>query len=313
MTALPSIRTRAARQRPLRLVAVVAAVLAVTVGLTGCASTPTGGAPLKATNTGTSAQLGLEYWTDGTNHLLLDACLPAGHFGKRPAVVLVHSGGLKPGLRNDPTQRDLCTALSKWGFATFSIDYRPTGVNPYPAQVTDLTNAITWLRSPKQVRKFGIDSTRFALLGSTIGGNIALEQGMSGSGAQTTGTRVKAVISISGMSVLTAQAETLGKNPGSAAQLAKSYLGCTNLAPTVCKTAQAASATSAVDGTDPATLLINGADELTPVAQAQAMQHALQAKKVPEQLVVVPGALHGLALLQPAVRRTLHQFLNKYL
>ena len=161
--------------------------------------------------------------------------------------------------------------------------------------------------------KFGIDPKRFAILGSTIGGNIALEQAMAGSGAQDAGTRVKAVISISGMSVLTNQAETLGKSTGTAVQLAKAYLGCTNLAPAQCKNAQAASATSAVDRTDPATMLINGTQEITPPQQAQTMQHALEAVKVPVQLVLVPGPLHGLALLQPAVRRTLHQFLTKYL
>jgi acetyl esterase len=313
MTAPPSIRTRAARGRPLRLVAVVAAVIAAAVGLSACSSTPAAVTTLKPSGSTLSVQSGFEYWTDGNSHLLLDACLPAGHYGKRPVVVLVHSGGLKPGLRNDPAQRALCTSLAKWDIAAFSIDYRPTGAYPYPAQVTDLTNAIAWLRKAKQVRKFGIDTKRFAVLGSTIGGNIALEQGMSGSGAKDVGTRVKAVVSISGMSVLTNQAETLGKNTGTAVQLAKSYLACTNLAPALCKTAQAASAASAVDGTDPATLLINGADEITPLAQAQTMQRALEAKKVPVQLVVSPGALRGLALLSPAVRRNLHQFLDKYL
>ena len=313
MTALPPTRIRRRRSR-LRLPALVAVLTAGALALAGCAGNPAAVQTLKASsNSSLNVQSGLEYWTDGTNHLLLDACLPAGHFGKRASVILLHSGGLKPGLRNDPTQRALCTSIAKWGIAAFSIDYRPSGAYPYPAQVTDLDNAITWLRKSKQVRKFGLDPKRFALLGSTVGGNIALEGGMQGSGAQDSGTRVKAVISISGMAVLNSQAETLGKNTGTAVELAKSYLGCTTLAAAGCRTAQAASATTAVDRTDPPTLLINGSDEITPVQQAQAMQRALQTAKVPVQLIVVPGALHGLALLTPPVRRNLHQFLTKYL
>ncbi|MGN6743743.1 MAG: alpha/beta hydrolase [Amnibacterium sp.] len=310
MPALPSVRTRPRRRLPALLATLTAAALA----LTGCGATPTAVQTLQPSMNNTlNVQSGLEYWTDGTNHLLLDACLPAGHFGKRASVILIHSGGLKPGLRNDPTQRDLCTSLARWGMAAFSIDYRPSGAYPYPAQVDDVTNALTWLRKAKQVRRFGLDPTRFALLGSTVGGNVALEAGMRGAGAQTTGTRVKAVIAISGMAVMTPQAETLGRNTGTAVELAKNYLGCTNLTPTSCRNAQAASAITAVDKTDPATLLINGADELTPVQQAQTMQKALETAKVPVQLIVVPGALHGLALLSPAVRRNLHQFLTKYL
>jgi acetyl esterase/lipase len=311
MTISPPDRT--AIPRP-RLQALLAVVSAAALALTGCSASPAAVQTLQpASNTTLSVQSGLEYWTDGTNHLLLDACLPAGHFGKRPSVVLIHSGGLKPGLRNDPTQRSLCTSLARWGIAAFSVDYRPSGPYPYPAQLDDVTNAITWLRKAKQVRRFGLDPARFALLGSTVGGNIALEAAMRGAGAQNTGTRVKAVVSISGMAVMTAQAETLGTKTGTAVELAKNYLGCTSLAPAACKVAQAASATTSVDKTDPATLLINGADEITPLPQAQAMQKALQAAKVPEQLIVVPGALHGLALLTPAVRRNLHQFLTKYL
>jgi acetyl esterase/lipase len=311
MTASPSVRSRPRRRR---LPALLATLTTAVLALTGCGATPTGPAQtLKPTGSTMNVQSGIEYWTDGTNHLLLDACLPAGHYGKRPSVILIHSGGLKPGLRNDPTQRALCTSLARWGIAAFSIDYRPSGAYPYPAQVDDVTNAITWLRKATQVRHFGLDPKRFALLGSTTGGNVALEAGMRGAGAQDTGTRVKAVVSISGMAVMTNAAETLGRNTGTAVELAKNYLGCSSLAPAACKTAQAASATTAVDKTDPATLLINGADELTPLPQAQTMEKALQAAKVPVQLIVVPGALHGLALLSPAVRRNLHQFLTKYL
>jgi acetyl esterase len=122
---------------------------------------------------------------------------------------------------------------------------------------------------------------------------------------------VSAVVSLSGVSVMTPTAMTVGQPTLAAQSLILTYLGCTSLQD--CPQATAASPALAVDKSDAPMLLVNGSDELVPQEQARLMAKTLTAVKVPAPLVVVNGKSHGAALLDSAVRGDIQKFLDRYL
>jgi acetyl esterase len=299
-------RTSAHAVRP--AVAALTAVLAVT--LSGCGS----GEPnerLAAPSTVDAVEEGITYWSGGGVDLKLDACLPEDADESTRAIVIVHGGGFTEGDRESGGSRALCEASARLGAAAFSIDYRFVPEYVYPAQVDDLANAVRWLRQPNQVTRFGIDPARIGVLGSSAGAIIAQTLATRGQGPRDTGDRVGAVVSLSGVSVMSPEGLQLG-NPGpQAADLVLDYLGCTD--PAACPQAVPASPVTAVDPTDPPMLLVNGTGELVPVDQAQAMDAALTGSGVDCELLVIDAPDHGAALLTTEVRQRALTFLEEHL
>ena len=228
-----------------------------------------------------------------------------------PAVVIVHGGGFTTGGRTDPGVRALCTDVAALGVVAFAISYRLAPAHVYPDQVDDLARAVAWLREPAQVQRFGLDPARIAVVGSSAGAILAQQLATRGEGPLDQGSRVAAVVSLSGVSVMGPEALTLGKPTPAAAEVVLGYLGCE--AVTRCPQAQEASPVTSVDPTDSPVLLVNGSDELVPAQQAEAMGQALRAAGVSEQVVIRPGDRHGLALLDTTVRSDVKTFLEEHL
>jgi acetyl esterase len=254
---------------------------------------------------------GLTFWSDGDVTLKLDACLPPTSEEPAPAMVVVHGGGFTSGDRESGGSRGLCTLAATTGAAGFSIDYRLAPDYRYPAQVDDLGHAIEWLRRPEQLTRFGIDPARIGVIGSSAGAVIAQSLATRGTGALDTGERVGAVISLSGVSVLTPEGLTLGEPGAEARALVLSYLGCTS--PASCPQATVASPVTAVDASDPPMLLVNGSRELVPSEQAEAMDQALRSAGVSDELLIVDSDRHGTALLDSDVRQAVLDFLEQHL
>lgn len=284
------------------------AALAAPVLLAACtASSP----PPARLDGDVEVQEDITYWTGDDAELQLDACLPTGADAATPAVLLVHGGGFTGGDRASEGMRALCRDTARAGAAAFSVDYRLAPENPYPAQVEDLANAVRWLREPAQVERFGIDPERIGAIGSSAGAIIAQTLATRGEGPTTSGARLGAVASLSGVSVLTTDGRQLGEPDPRAVQIVLDYLGCES--PEDCPQSEAASPVSAVDPTDPPMLLVNGTDELVPQEQADAMAEALDAAGVPVEVVTVDGPQHGVSLLNADVRRALYSFLEESL
>ena len=274
---------------------------------------------------------GITYWSEGEQSLQLDACAPPPGTVLPPAsatdppasatdppaspgvpaVVVVHGGGFTTGGRTDPGVRALCTDVARLGAAAFTISYRLAPEHVWPDQVDDLARAVAWLREPAQVQRFGLDPARVAVIGSSAGAVLAQQLATRGQGPLDQGSRVAAVVSLSGVSVMGPRALELGEPAPAAAEPILAYLGCE--AVTRCPQAQQASPISSVDPTDSPLLLVNGSDELVPAEQAEAMGAALRAAGVAEQVVVRPGDRHGLALLDTTVRRDVKTFLEEHL
>lgn len=296
--------------------------------LASCASAPPAQRFRPEATTGADAgvEADITYWSEGAESLQLDACpsprgvvlarsSPAGTSPSPapgvPAVVVVHSGGFTTGSRDEPGVRALCTEIARMGVATFAIGYRLAPQHTWPAQVDDLAHAVEWLRQPAQVERFGLDPARVGVVGSSAGAIMAQSLATRGDGPLDQGSRVDAVVSLSGVSVMGPEGLELGKPTPAAADLVLGYLGCSAI--TDCPQAKDASPISAVDPTDPPVLLVNGSDELVPRQQAEAMGAALRSAGVDGQVVIRPGGQHGLALLDPDVRRDVKTFLEEHL
>src|SRR6185369_2157006 len=93
----------------------------------------------------------------------------------RPAVVWIHGGGLINGHREQiSTQvRDFAVAN---GFAFVSIDYRLAPETKLPVILTDVEDAIRWLRNDG-ARMCHIDPDRIAVAGGSAGGFLTLASG----------------------------------------------------------------------------------------------------------------------------------------
>lgn len=300
---------RSARVEPrVRRALRAGAVALVVLSLLGACSSPAPAKRLQPTRTGT----GVTYWSGGGSTLRLDSCLPDDHATDRRAVVLVHGGGFTDGDKSDADMVALCHLVAQLGVAAFSIDYRLAPAHVFPSQVDDLAHAVGWLREPAQVKRYGIDPAHIGVIGSSAGAIMAQTLGTRGSGSLQRGTRVSAVVSLSGVSVMTPDALTLGSPTPQAAQLILSYLGCASVERS-CPQAARASSITAVDRTDAPMLLVNGSSELVPREQPEAMAARLRSAGVSERLVIVDGSKHGAALVNSAVRTDIQTFLEEHL
>ena len=66
----------------------------------------------------------------------------------------------------------LLSKLAARGFVSAIVEYRHSGIAPFPAQAVDARNAVRFLR--KNAAVYGIDPERIVLAGSSSGGHTAL-------------------------------------------------------------------------------------------------------------------------------------------
>ncbi len=319
--------------RPAR--AATAACLAVAAALLAACASPEPLERYEPSGGPTSGESvrGLTYWGEGEESLKLDACpaagtaaatgaggspapgpegssAPAGSEGV-PAMIIVHGGGFTSGDRSDPGVANLCAEVAGSGIAAFAISYRLAPEHRYPAQLDDLRHAVEWVREPEQVQRFTLDPARVGVIGSSAGAILAQQLATSGEGPLDQGDRVRAVVSLSGVSEMGPRGARLGEPSPQAADIVLGYLGCTEI--TSCPPAAQASPTRDVDPSDPPMLLVNGSDELVPAEQAEAMGAALARAGVDHEVVIVQGSRHGLALLEPTVRSEIASFVEENL
>ncbi|MGC3994744.1 MAG: alpha/beta hydrolase [Propionicimonas sp.] len=96
---------------------------------------------------------------------------PADVFADRfPCVVFVQGSGWG--------EQALGASMAFWcrfaerGYTVAIVEYRPSSVAPFPAQVQDAKTAVRWLRS--QADSYSIDPDRIVMAGDSSGGHTAL-------------------------------------------------------------------------------------------------------------------------------------------
>ncbi|MEO6115490.1 MAG: alpha/beta hydrolase [Pseudolysinimonas sp.] len=292
----------------------------VALALGGCSSvaanastptpTPTAARLQAVTNNGVRVIPDIEYGHAAGQKLLLDACLPPSPTSStsdkpdpapRASIVMIHGGSWTRGDKADPEYRDVCEWLAKAGYPTFAVDYRMDPQFVFPAALDDVRSAVNWLRDPIQLGRFNLDPARIAAFGGSAGGNLASLLGTTGTGPLTEGSRVSAVVDLSGPSDLTGPD---AKPWFIAVQLA--FVGCA--AEADCPAAHAASPIFAASADDPPFFIANSTDELIPIAQSERLDAALRAAGVRTTFVRVKGGLHSVAMLGPRLRSRILAF-----
>ena len=117
----------------------------------------------------------------------MDLLVP--RLGKKfPTIVLIHGGGWVSGDKR--SLEEIARRLARDGFTVANINYRlaNSASNHYPAGIDDARAAVVFLKT--HAADFKIDANRMVSFGTSAGGNLAIELGMSHS--------VKAVIDFYG-------------------------------------------------------------------------------------------------------------------
>jgi acetyl esterase/lipase len=91
-----------------------------------------------------------------------------------PLVMELHPGAWMFGGKR--AERN--TMLAEYGFATASIDYRPSTTAPFPAQIDDVRAAVHFLR--RHAGDYHLDPGRFGIWGESSGGHLAALLGTAG-------------------------------------------------------------------------------------------------------------------------------------
>ena len=296
---------------PRRVAAVLAALALL---LSGCASTTPVSEPVEQALgaapapdwSGVSVTADVVY--DASTGQSVDVCSsPAPSAEPRPAVLVVHGGSWARGGKADANWRPICQWLGSEGFVAVSVDYRLAPAAVFPAQLDDVTAALDWLLEPEQTARFGIDPERVAAFGGSAGGNLASLLGT----LPATSSRLAAVVDLSGPSDLSAAGLADDDPVVGVAAAVRSYLDCADLAS--CPSATAASPLAQVDGSEPPFLIAHAAHERVALSQSTRFAEALRGAGSSVDLLVLPGSLHSIALLDDALRARVVEFLRAHL
>ncbi|MEO7005475.1 MAG: alpha/beta hydrolase [Terrimesophilobacter sp.] len=248
------------------------------------------------------------YGTADGQPLLLDVCLPSDAAEtSRPALIGVHGGSWRSGDKADQSWMGICRWLASEGYVTVSVNYRLAPTHTFPSQIVDVRQAVRWLRDPDQVSRYHVDPARIGAIGGSAGGNLVALLGTEGSGALDAGTRVAAVVDLSGPVDLTAD----GAATSGFEQTQLSYLGCADYSN--CPAAPEASPTYQVDASDPPFFIAHSTHEFIPLAQATQFVAALRAHGVATTFVTTPGTKHATAMLNDALRAQITEFFRSTL
>jgi len=223
-----------------------------------------------------------------------------------PAVISVHGGSWARGDKGSSDWRLVCQWLANEGFVTYSVNYRLVPDAIFPAAIDDLQLAVEWVRDLDHAEKYGIDPNRIGAFGGSAGGNLVALLGTSGRGALTTGSRVAAVAELSGPVDL--RATGLVSAVDGLRRITQDYLGCDHL--NLCAQSVDASASSQLDRTDPPVFIGTSSHEFIPVRQSTDFAAQLDRVGIRHELVVVPGDLHSIGILDETMRARVAGFLH---
>jgi acetyl esterase/lipase len=253
---------------------------------------------------------GVVYGTAAETPLLLDLYRPPRRETTRPAVILIHGGGMWTGGRADMAQP--ARQLARAGYVAFSIDYRlvdaGAGHHRWPAQLDDVQLAVRWVRA--HASAYGIDPELIGAYSWSAGGQLAALLGMRDTRDPTAplphlSSRVACVVDLAGDVDLAAYThppalhEVIALLGGTWQEVPDRYRDVSPL--------------SWIDRDTVPFLVIHGDhDDVVPLAQSQRLVAALRAAGVEARYVEVAGAGHD-DLTWSAVGPTVLAFFARHL
>jgi acetyl esterase/lipase len=235
----------------------------------------------------------LEYGQAGGEKLLLDVSVPADA-GPHPVAILVHGGGWSGGDKAGSDRPGSSADITPWfapltaaNFTWFSINYRLAPAHRWPACLEDVQTAIRWVKA--NAAKFNGDPGRIALFGHSAGGQLVCLA------ATLVDDRVR-VQAVVGFAPVTNHEQDLPVRGGLSTSLQALLDRPKELSPESLGLLRALSPINHVRPGLPAFLLIHGdADKTVPLQQSLDFQAKLRADGVRCDLIVIPGAPHGLS------------------
>lgn len=231
----------------------------------------------------------IEYGVVDDHSLRLDAYLPADK-EVHPAVVQIHGGGWRGGDKS--SFRGQALRYARDGVAAFSLNYRLSGVAPYPAAVEDCVRAIRWIR--EHAAELSVDPDRLGAQGGSAGGHLSLMMAFMEPGeddldadGEPLKNWLRCVVSKCGPTDFTAD-DSMHRQAAAVAFLG----GDREQRP---ETYAEASPVSYVSPEDPPVLMVHGtADRTVPYSQVTILKGRLEEAGVPVELITIEGGGHGL-------------------
>lgn len=230
----------------------------------------------------------------GDQTLKLDLYLPTGT--PKGVIVWVHGGAWRAGSRANPSLK----GMTAHGWAIASVDYRLSGIAPFPAQSHDVKAAIRSLRA--HAKELGIPTTPFVVSGSSAGGHLAAIIGVTNNSIPHEGTvggnldqdsSIQAIVDLYGASNLTTILKQSTPHGLTVRQPALDlFIG--GQPEDVPATAKLASPVFHVDAHDPPLYLSHGdQDPQMPINQAHELHGVYKSHNLPVHFEVKHGSAHG--------------------
>ena len=122
---------------------------------------------------GVDIQTNFTFTVVNGRELKLDLYVPHGAQGRLPLVMWIHGGGWLHGSRHPcPIAR-----LATRGYVVAAVDYRHSGVAPFPAQLDDVKAGLSWIcQNPDQCHA---DLDHLGVWGASAGGTLACLLGLT--------------------------------------------------------------------------------------------------------------------------------------
>jgi len=251
-------------------------------------------------NTTAEVTKDVEYGRAGDIPLLLDIYTPETPIvTPMPAVIWMHGGSWKYLDKSNNHMLRSVKTLARHGFFAVSINYRLSGVAPFPAAVEDSKCAVRWLRA--NAEKYNVDPNRIGAWGSSSGGHLAMMLGCADETAGLEGnggwgefsSRVQAVCSYYGPTDLVSTYRKIKERQGSVPD-SHHYVqflgGHLEEKPDMWK---AASPINHVTADDPPLLLVHGElDSVVPLIVSGKMYKTYQQAGLETSLIRVSDADH---------------------
>ncbi|MHB8655639.1 MAG: alpha/beta hydrolase fold domain-containing protein [Terriglobia bacterium] len=232
----------------------------------------------------------------------------------RPTVIYIHGGGWVEGNKEDALPF-LLPYLAK-GMDIVNVEYRLASVAVAPAAVEDCRCALRWVY--RNAREYGFDLSRLVVSGHSAGGHLSLMTGMlrpeDGFDNECPGEeslKVAAIINFWGITDVEALLQGVPRKTHAQAYAVR-WLGSS---PYRQELAHRLSPLSYVRAGLPPILTIHGdKDQVVPYEQAVRLHEVLDRAKVANQLLTIPGGIHGRAGREATLKiyETIFSFLGQH-
>lgn len=246
-------------------------------------------APARQSQSVVQSQRDIVYRTTEAGPLHLDLHRPHSAKGKRaPVLVVIHGGAWARGER--PKGWTGYRRFVDAGFAVVSMQYRLAGQARAPAAVEDVRCVMGWIA--RAAEREGLDPQRIVLMGTSAGAHLAL---MAASIDKNEGLdpaecgpapRAAAVIDFYGPTDLRPQSLGAWNSPSIGNWVGQGEAGAA-------MAARMSPITRIKPGQPPVFIVHGDADPVVPIAASTALKAALDRAKVPTELRIVPGGVHG--------------------